>query len=387
MSYDNVIPLRRATLPQFEAPTAVTQVSPAHKQKLDFDAQVYLPKDRMVPLRENSVGTHQIPHKIYEFMFKASGTKVELLVFACLIRFSMGYHRAGCKASLSFIAGWTGLAIPNARKGVEALLASGLVVRMELGSHFSRPSLYEIPVVKGYLEHLVKLPQTEKLSEKSECESVEKERAPLSNQLQYCDQINPGTVIDSITNKDIINKNLKKTLSPDPFLKNYFDSLQSKRKKESEWKHFEEIQNDGYSVQQISTCLELLAKEGIPQTNSDSAKVKIECHSPMAFLSTAIERVLAEATLRNEKIRAKEDREKRTTSDQEKKAQDSAREEIEFSEKVRLFEKAFPTQAEQQKHIDEFAKKNPIFSRAPSLLKNLAISAWPETTTSTNNST
>jgi hypothetical protein len=123
---------------------------PAAPRLTDFTS--FLPQGTEQILIELSSGTHNIPHKLYEFMFKATESKVELVVFACLVRFTMGFHRSKCRASQSYICEWTGLGSSGVRRGLKTLIRKGLICVDKEASFEAMCSIYELPVVKWYLE-------------------------------------------------------------------------------------------------------------------------------------------------------------------------------------------------------------------------------------------
>ncbi|MBI3535259.1 MAG: hypothetical protein HY072_07220, partial [Deltaproteobacteria bacterium] len=66
-------------------------------------------------------------------------------------------------------------------------------------------------------------------------------------------------------------------------LQNYFSYLKPQRKRESEKMAFEEIRKD-FSIAEITKCLDYLKRKGLPGGDP--------CHSPMAYLATAMRDVL-----------------------------------------------------------------------------------------------
>jgi hypothetical protein len=182
-----------------------------------FDVTPFIPNgaSQSSPLKEKR-GVFAIPHVIFEFRWKAIESKIELMVFDCLLRFTLGFHRAQCVASNSFIAEWTGLHPPNVRKALKGLMESGLIKRLEVGSVKHQAASFEIPLVRAYLSD----PRNNEYQRKgikfgtdTEIESISDQINPSLNQSESSDQINLRTQLDSSYKKERSNKKINKTLS------------------------------------------------------------------------------------------------------------------------------------------------------------------------------
>jgi hypothetical protein len=195
-----------------------------------FDVTPFIPQSIKTPLVfKEKKGVFAIPHVIFEFRWKAIESKIELMVFDCLLRFTLGFHRANCNASNSFIAEWTGLHAPNVRKALKSLMDSGLIRRLEVGLKNHRASTFEIPIVKAYLSDRSRSEIQKKSmnsGKRSEIDSISDQINLRSNQSQNSDQINLRTEIDLISKKEITNKNTNKTLSAEieSYLMDNFES-------------------------------------------------------------------------------------------------------------------------------------------------------------------
>jgi hypothetical protein len=172
-----------------------------------------------VYLLETGKGVHHVPHKIFEFIFKAATSKVEILVFGCLVRYTLGFHRSQCEASLTFISEWTGLAVPGVRRGLDGLIEKRLIKLISIGNCTRVSSIYE-----------------------------------------------QSTIVKLGIKKETINKNLNKTLSlgeHSKYIENYFFNIRSQSKKQREMKHFESFKNS-YSLEDISDAVKVLIEKGVP---------------------------------------------------------------------------------------------------------------------------
>lgn len=115
-----------------------------------FDVARYLPPGIHVKLVEKG-GALFVPHRLNEFAIKVVRKKVDLVVFQCMIRYTLGFHRPVARLSNGFIGTWTGLQTPNVRKGIRSLKEMGLVKILVPGTA-SSTALYDVPIVRGYLD-------------------------------------------------------------------------------------------------------------------------------------------------------------------------------------------------------------------------------------------
>ena len=386
MTHSNVIPFRRK-----EAVPTSTALNPTHPSQgcsqetrepsplAGFDLRPFLPKGESLDFEEASDGTYQVPHKLYEFCVKVADTKIELKVFLCLMRFSMGFHRSQCEAGLSFVSRWTGLDRRNVHKAIEALLVKGLIVRVTLGKHFDQGSIYEIPIVKAYLDYTSqRRASNSKTPPSTEPSIPQKSESLVLNQQQYCSQNNNSTVVESPPKKDNSKKtkNINHTPLQNEFLDQYFQSIKQNKKRNREWQCFEELQKDQYTLLEIAEAVDFLLEEGVPQEKSDLPQLKITCHFPMAFLLMQMDWVLKFIPARREKLRKREERKQIEAARQSKDQQEADQESTQYLQDLLEFQKAFPTQAEQERCFREFSQKHPILASNKFQVKTLTIKAW-----------
>lgn len=164
----------------------------------------------------------------------------------------------------------------------------------------------------------------------------------------------------------------KETLSlsscPEP-IRRYFAELRPERKRETEWSEFETLRKD-FSDTDISTCFDYLAQKGTPPSGEP-------CHSPMAYLSKAINQVLTEAqALRMQEIQKAEHcaaQETRVRKELEKREH----EDREWEHMSAAFDAAFSNESHKQQVISEFLLKSGLgFRPGSEAARSLAISAW-----------
>ncbi len=384
--HSNVIPFRRKkVVPTQELPTPIQSDSISSQESYEtpvpsgFDLRPFLPQGESIEFEEVSEGTYQVPHRLFEFCIKVADTKIELKVLLCLMRFSLGFHRSQCEAGLSFVSRWTGLDRRNVHKAIESLLGKKLIIRVTLGKHFDQGSIYEIPVVRAYLDYTSqRRTSTPKTPITQESPTEEKMNSLLLKQHQYCSQNNNSTVVESPPKKDNPKKtkNINHTHSKNEFLDQYFQSIKQNTKRKKEWECFQELKEDHYSLEEISEAVDLLVTDGIPQEKSDLPASKISCHFPMAFLLTRMDWVLGFVPARREKLRKREERKNLESERKTREQQEADLEENQYVQDMLAFNQAFPTETEKARCYREFAQKHPILASNSFQIKTLTIKAW-----------
>ncbi len=156
-------------------------------------------------------------------------------------------------------------------------------------------------------------------------------------------------------------------------LQKYFLDLRPLKKRESEWRAFENLKRD-YQVGDLSECLELLLKRGV---KAGKKGVFQPCHSPMAYLAKAMNDVLSEVSRvkqGNSKLR---ERTAEEAADQADQSERRAQETQEFLAMEQAFLSAFPTETAQQVKINEICQSMP-FPLSPAVGRIYAINNWCE---------
>lgn len=343
---------------------------PVKKPVDGFDVTPFAPNVSELELFEHGDGAFHIPHKIYEFVHKAVDTKVELLVFNCLLRYTLGFQRATCQASQSFISRWTGIAAPNVRKALRSLIERKFIRRLEEGTISHDSAVYELPLVTAYLAY----DRSRKLTaafKKSEIERRLDENVLRSNQPAISDQIERGSEIESIPKKERENKNGNKTLSPTTLvvLEKYFSELAPKQKRERELKAFQDLKGQ-FEVSQIERALVFVQKYGALE---DKAPV----HSPMAYLALSIRDVLKYAQEEDAALKRRRDAEQRQALELQARKQQEERETEEFQRKEQAFFRTFPSPDRQEEFIQKICSRQEFgWKPQGQIARSIAIQAW-----------
>jgi len=152
-------------------------------------------------------------------------------------------------------------------------------------------------------------------------------------------------------------------------LQKYFSELKPAKKRESELKAFEELSSD-YNSQDISDCFSIVQKRGI---GVDAEP----CHSPMAFLSKAMNGVLVEVEGHRKKLRERSDREEHEAESKRKQAEIEASEIAEWKIKETAFLNAFPEELKRFEIIAELCKDLP-FRPSGEAARVIGIGRWWE---------
>lgn len=289
-------PTQGVSDPGGSSPSGQDSLEPRNEPMNGFDPTPFVPADKgAVFWREKGSGEIRIPHRLYEFAHRATSTRNELLVFDCLLRFSLGFHRSWCEAGYSFIAAWTGINdITNIKKSLRTLISAGIVVKAkEHNSASNCGSIYELPVVKGYLEYVAA--RKERLpGEKTEKEPLgvlpSGYPAPGSVAPPAGGQEAYRPVGDLPPKKENSNKRSKKTLSSElpPTLQTYIEQIKAPAKRDSELFFLAKL-NEGHGFDEIAKAVQYVQQNGT-LGNRD------RCHSPLKYLAITISEVLAKVT-------------------------------------------------------------------------------------------
>jgi hypothetical protein len=241
-----------------------------HRETLKdhFNPQENIDEQSKIRLVEHG-GFLALPHSISEFVIKSIKRRTDLIIFFCLIRYTLGFNRHYCKASNTFIANWTGLHAPHVRRSLKNLKSLGLVEVISPGTSGGTPTVYELPIIKNYLEWRAM--------------DLEKPgRYPQDNQSCY----SKSTKL--VSKKEKQNKKVNTTLSQKNILpvslEEYISSIRSPQKREQEDYFLSKLLSE-FEAYEIVDSLTFIQQNGALET-------KKSVHSPMKYLSYTCEQIL-----------------------------------------------------------------------------------------------
>lgn len=304
---------------------------------IGFQVERFFPDGKEITFSEKD-GIFQIPHWLFEFCHKATQTRNELIIFQCLIRYTLGFRRSKVEASQTFIGQWTGLSESTVRRSMKGLLASGLVKQVAVGQACHEWGAYEVPIVKAYLS----------VKEKAELTLNSAQVELRLDRTENSVQDAGGTPLNLYSKKEIINKTENKTLSLFPEKIRIFYEKSAFGKRESEIRNFLELKKQ-FPAEEIFECWNFVHENGCVTT-------KQTVYSPMGYLASAYQQVLAlvqKAALAKRRVEAERLVEIKKRADREK----SEKEEAEMLlQAEKAFFQAFPDPAEQVKYLNQKVK-------------------------------
>jgi hypothetical protein len=286
-----------------------------------------------------------------------------------MLRYSLGFNRPTCKLSNTFIAKWTGLLTPNVRKGLRELKIMGLVRVVKPGS-FSGPTIYDVPIVRGFLDWKT---NRETGVKQGEIKLIPSHTGVRPNQSQTWDSVGSTGRFRTIPKKEILNKNLKKTLPQlsdlPQNLQTYVLELRPHQKRVEEEYCLSQLLID-YRPEDISDALVFITKYGA----LDSGEV---VHSPMKYLSFTAEQIIAESRKRKDKLLRAEQLKVQIERQQEEESLKREKDEAEFRSALQTFESSL-TEDEQNTTLNGFYQENCGNSSfmPKNVVRRMAISDW-----------
>lgn len=318
-----------------------------------FDVSRYLPPGVNAQFVERG-GALFVPHRINEFAVKIVKRRVDLVCFQCCLRFTLGFNRPAARLSHGFMARWTGLMPQNVRRGLQSLKEMGLI-RVLVSPTNSTSTIYEVPIVRGYLDWKRQREEEAKGSTHSklthqggsnQSEYIQRDKV-YSDRLDLGNQLNSPGIFSLSTKKENPNKNSNSLRESEVLphkIKAYIAGLKPHRKRVEEEYHLQQLLLD-YPVDDLMEALDYIQAHGALDTGE-------KIHSAMAYLSVAAEQVIGEIAkeknriARTEELRLQLERER---SEEERRRQEETRE---MNEALAAF--AELDAAEQRLHIVAF---------------------------------
>lgn len=335
---------------QVQNPTRVETNSP--KRPTEQDSSVEMEARSADGLTR---GYTRIPNSILMRLIGGDFTRNEVRVALLIARFTISFRREFAPLSKKVLERQSGLRGPAVLEAVAGLVSKGLV-RKKKGDQY-RPNMLGLILpadwnLGGY--------QSEKSDEPvATATLVETTVSPV------VENATEGKVSKLTSFKDI--KIYKTKLSSLPStLESYFEELKPIRKRESEWKAFESLKQD-FDILEIGECVELLRRRGV----RDKSGIFQHCHSPMAYLTKAINQVLIEVR-QKQRVLSKPVAEANPVEERNKEWE--AQQAKEFGLMEQAFLLAYPTPQEQQQIIDEICPKT--FLNSPPIRRLYAIRTW-----------
>ncbi len=305
-------------------------------------------------------GYTRIPNVLLMQMVSGGLLRSEMQVALLIARLTISYQRRFSPISKAVIERQTGLRGPAVLHALSELVAKGVIEKIP--GDQNRPNQFGLASAQEVLSQVstaTRVPVQTGVAAVASA-PVSTANSPL---------VSGGTHFKySETNK---NNNSLSSLPP--VLRDYFSELKPERKRESEWKAFQEL-NAEYSADDIADCFAIVESRGI-SVNRDGIESTVRCHSPMAFLSKAIGGVLEEVQAKRSKARERAEREQREAQEKRLRMEKEAREAAEWAEKERAFRRAFPGDDRQHEVIAEFCRDLP-FRPHSEAGRTLAITTW-----------
>jgi len=327
-----------------------------------FDVEIYLPPGVQVEFVEKGTGALFTPHRINEFSIKVVKHKVALIVFQCILRYSLGYNRPTARLSNTFIAKWAGLHTPNVRKGLKELKQMGLIQVVVQGS-YSKITVYDVPIIRGYLDW------------KNQKDGGSKQSHPNDQIGSFQSPVRIETNLQVDSFRSLTNKNTKKktntTLRTElPFkLQDYISTLKPHRQRVDEEYFLNQLIKD-YQPDQIEEAFDYVRGHGTVDTQEP-------VHSPLKYLSYTIETVLSEIKTKKDKLRRAEQLRRETEEKQRREEVQKQRDAQELRQALDKFESSL-SEDEQNTYLNSYYTQNfGSNSFMPkNLIKRIAVKDW-----------
>ncbi len=343
-----------------------------HCEKLigsEFDPVVTTEAAKARPLRK---GFSQVPNILLRGECPFS-EPVDLMVYLHLFTFSHGFNRETAQMGLTEIERFTHASRNTVKKSLERLQKTRWIEMVE-DYEFGRVSRrWKVRLPEDLLGESPQTPlqkletkiEQDHISTVSKTDSVKVEPRQNLTLSEGENLMATGSKIDP--NKYNTNKYTNNSLST-PALDNYFASLKPEKKREREFREYQELQKD-FSPSRIETAFTHLSENGIPGSGE-------QCHSPMAFLSNAIGAVLVLADEQAVAQRRRLEAQEAALRARSAEALAAIEEDREFAEKEKAFLAAFSGDEERASFISDVARRFPLLKADGPVVRNLAISEW-----------
>ena len=283
-------------------------------------------------------GFTRLPNSILLKIVGGDLSKSEIKILLLIARLTISFKRHTVPLSRAVIERMTKVQGNVAAQSLRALEQQGFIRRIQGDPR--RPT--EIGLIFNAADSCMPdLGQAPEFERQEPCSRTSGEIPPeVKNDLRSIQS--PGAFLPDF--KD--SKNNINTLSQ---IDKYFDDLKPLRKRESEAKAFQELKND-FPEQDIADCLERVLAQGLPGGEP--------CHSPMAYLATAMADVLRIVTEDREQKRKKAEREAQAEAQKQREHEEIEHENREWEKREQAFCRVFSDQDRQEEIIRELCQKN-----------------------------
>lgn len=376
-----VTQVRKASL--VEKPTQVgSELSEEHK----LHVRRVTEQDSSVALESRAVeglekGYTRIPNPVLMRLVTGDFTRNEIKVALIIARFTISFRREFAPLSKKVLERQTGLRGAAILDAVSGLVKKGLIQKQQ-GNQY-RPNMLGLILPEAW-EGPDRPTKKESETDKGNAHSKDTRRLEAAKIASHpVAEIPPhpqvvtstqGEVPNSTLFKDINKYKNNNSLSELPkFLQDYFQNLKPLKKRESEWKVLQELRQD-YQVQDIVDCFALLKGRGVRAGQSGEFQA---CHSPMAYLSKAMNGVLQEVVRARKMNSLNETRISRDAQQKKEELELKKLEAQQWLDKAQAFERAYPSPEEQQAKINEICRNR--FNPTQIVGRIFAISEWWKT--------
>jgi hypothetical protein len=337
-----------------------TEVVNAIKRATEQDSSVVFEARASEGLEK---GYTRLPNTVLMKMANGDLTRGEMKILLLIARFTISFQRKLAPLSKAVLERQSGLRGPGVLEALSGLVSKQLIIKEQGDQH--KPNMLGLVLPADW----------DQLTQKSETQVAK--ATTVENHTQVI-KPTPAEVVKTTTAqvqnptpfKDIIKYSNKLSLSEMPEnLKNYFSELKPAKKRESEMKAFEELCLD-YKTQDIGDAFALLKKRGIGSEGEP-------CHSPMAFLSKAINGFMDEVNESRRKAAERAGREEKLLDEKRRLEAAKAKEAEEWEMKERSFLQAFPEEKTRTEILNEFCKGLP-FKLSGDSLWLMGVGKWWE---------
>jgi phage replication O-like protein O len=356
--------VRKSTQVSKSAPNA------SSRQAIEQDSSVVLEARASAGLEK---GYTRLPNTVLMKMAHGDLTRSEIKILLLIARFTISFQRKLAPLSKTVLERQSGLRGAAVLEALSGLVSKQLIIKEQGDQH--RPNMLglvlpsdwdqlvgtsETPVAKSTLVQK----QTQAQNKAEVTNTV-----PVANQtLGEVEKTTPAPVGNTSPFKDTKIYSNKNSHSPLPeLLQKYFDELKPAKKRESELKAFQELCED-YSSEDIVDCLTIVLKRGVGSAGQP-------CHSPMAFLSKAMDSVFVEVEETRKRSRAREDRDQREADAKRLQTEKDAQEAADWAVKESAFIAAFPSTSEQTEILAQLCANLP-FKLSGELARVMGIGKW-----------